>query len=260
MRAVIALLVLGSVAHAEAPSSGPEIIGARVGPSVVRLADIVHGEEVGHGSGFFVADGIVVTNHHVIEDISGDLVCVFADQRKVDVLGVIADDEAHDLALLRVRGTGYPTLPLADAATIHVGQRVIAVGSPLGFDQTVSSGIVSAVREGYPADLVKLDRDLENKRGPLLQHTAPIAPGSSGGPLVDDDGKVVGVNHSKFGGATELNFAAHVDALKGLLSKTKLDASPKRLGPDVRRNLFVSAGIALLLVVAFLLAARYKRI
>src|SRR5262249_59004023 len=106
----LALLVLPSAA-APAPASGDvNSVAERVGPAVVRLS-IMGGEEEGNGTGFFVReDGIVVTNHHVIEDVPEKLMAVLRDGRKLRVLGSLADDEAHDLALLRIEGRGYPAL------------------------------------------------------------------------------------------------------------------------------------------------------
>jgi S1-C subfamily serine protease len=235
-------------------------VAERIGPSIVRLSNVDRGEEAGHGSGFFVADGVIATNHHVIDAVDGDLRAVLRDGKKLTVLGSLADDEVHDLALVRVEGSGQPVLPLAPSDEIHVGERVIAVGSPLGFDQTVSIGIVSALRDDYPEEWKKHDPTLKGrgKAGPLVQHTASIAPGSSGSPLVDDQGRVVGVNHSRIEQA-DLFFAAHADALRALLAKTDLKAPPKPLGPNVRRNLLISGGAFALLALVWLLAFRRRK-
>ncbi len=146
---LVMALASASASASASPTDGLEAAATKVTASVVRLADYVSGEEVGHGSGFFVADGVVVTNHHVIEHVRGSMVAIFADGKKAKVLGMLADDETHDLALLRIDGSA-PPLVLAPGAELHVGQRAIAIGSPLGFDQTVSAGIVSAVRDGFP--------------------------------------------------------------------------------------------------------------
>jgi S1-C subfamily serine protease len=242
-------------ASARATEPGPEDVSKRVGPSVVRIADMVNGEESGQGTGFLVADGIVVTNHHVIAEVDGDLVAVFADGKRVRVLGKLADDEVHDLALLRIEGKGYPVLQLAPSSEVIIGERVTVVGSPLGFDQTVSSGIISAIRDSYPAEWKKRDAKLIDQLGPLIQHTAATAPGASGSPLVDDQSRVVGVHHSAFDG-TEIHFAAHVDALRALIVSTDLTRAPAPLGPNVRRNLLISAAVVGVIVLAWLITMR----
>lgn len=232
----------------------------QIGPSVVRLSVMAGDEEVGNGTGFFVrGDGVVVTNHHVIDGVPGRMEAVLRDGRKLAVAGVLADDEAHDLALVRVEGGGYPALPLAPPESIHVGERLTLVGSPFGFDQSASTGMLSALRADFPDEWKKREKAIGRKTtGPLVQHTVPMGPGASGSPLVDDEGRVVAVNHSGFDG-TDINFAAHVDALRDLLAHTNLDAKPKPLGPDVRRNLVISGGVFIALVALFLLASRARR-
>ncbi len=195
-----------------------------------------------------------MTNHHVVIHIEDELVASFAGGKQIRVLGVLADDPIHDLALLRVEGKGYPVLTLAPSAEVHVGQRVMAIGSPLGFDQTVSSGKISALLADYPADQKAANPDDGQgcERTAFVMHTAATAPGSSGGPLVDEQGRVVGVHHSAIPGA-EMNFAAHVDALRELIAKTDLNAKPKPLGPDIRGNLVLSGEIVALLILAWLI-------
>jgi S1-C subfamily serine protease len=241
----LALLVVAEAQAAESESRSIEAAAAKVSRSVVRISIRERDEELGNGSGFFIADGVIVTNHHVIDHAPRDTVAVLGDGSKLKVLGVLADDAVHDLAILRVDGNA-PALVLADSAEIRNAIRVIAVGSPLGFDQSVSSGIVSALRADYPEEWRKRDPDLKKRSGPLVQHTAAIAPGSSGSPLVDDDGRVVGVNHSGFVG-NQVNFAAHVDALRELVGKTDLHAKPQALGPSTTGNLLISLGVLPLL-------------
>ena len=234
-------------------------VGAQAGPAIVRLSELDDNDkESASGSGFLIReDGVVVTNHHVVADVDGHMVAVFKDGHKVDVVGVIADDEAHDLALVRIEGKGHPVLTLADDTDVKAGMVVIALGSPLGFDQSLSSGIVAAVRDDYPADWKDRDESLRKKAGPLVQHTAAIAHGSSGSPLLNELGLVVGVNHSSFDNT--LFFAAHVSALRAFIAKTDLTKKPRHLGPDVKRNLTISAAVFTLLLVAWFVAFRVPR-
>jgi S1-C subfamily serine protease len=258
----LTLLTIGILPSLRTPASAAELgaVGAQAGPAIVRLSELDNNDkESASGSGFLIReDGIVVTNHHVIDDVDGRMVAVFKDGHQVRVMGVLADDEAHDLALVRIEGKGHPVLPLAEEADIRNGMNVIALGSPLGFDQSLSTGIISALRDDYPADWKERDPKLKDKAGPLIQHTAPIAPGSSGSPLLNDAGQVVGVNHSGFGD-TSLFFAAHVTALRALVAKTDLSGKPRRLGPDVKRNLMISAGVFALLIAGWFLGFRMPR-
>jgi S1-C subfamily serine protease len=249
---VLAALAAAAVAEPAPPPADTKDLAGRIGPSVVNLTMVAGGEDVGNGTGFFVrADGVVVTNHHVIDHVPGTLVAVLRDGRRVPVVGVLADDEPHDLALVRVEGAGYPALPLAPTESVQPGERLTLVGSPFGFDQSVSTGIVSAVRADFPDEWKKRQRERGDlTTGPLVQHTVPMGPGASGSPLVDDLGRVAAVNHSGFEG-TDINFAAHVDALRALIAHTDLAARPRPLGPNVRRNLIISAVVFGALAILF---------
>lgn len=160
---------------------------------------------------------------------------------------------------MRIEGQPFPPLPLASAGDVHVGDQVLALGSPLGFDQSVSAGVVSAVRADYPSEW---KNGHKVKAGPLVQHTATLAPGSSGSPLVDKQGRVVGINHSLVGSeGANLYFAAHVSALHSLLAKTDLHASAKRIGSSVQSNLLISAAVfAALAALLFGVTRRDRRV
>jgi S1-C subfamily serine protease len=226
----------------------------RVAPAVVRLAATSYGRESGNGTGFLVReDGIVVTNHHVVDGVLGDLYAVFHDHRRVRVLGALALDEAHDLVILRIEGTGYRVLELATADAPVAGQRVHLIGSTLGLDQSVGVGVISAIRpDGFPEQMKQQHPLAATLLGPLVQHSATSAPGASGSPLLDDQGRVVGVHHSGFTG-TEVGFGAHVAALRSLLDRTNLSAAPTALRPSFARNLLVSAAVFAVLALPLLI-------
>src|SRR5918999_543796 len=141
----------------------------------------------GTGSGFVVtADGLIVTNQHVVDGATQVAVKIGTDgeQLPAEIVGV---DASHDLALLDVDAEDLPTLELGDSDAVEVGDDTYAIGNPYGLDHTLTTGVVSA-----------LDRDLQAPNGATIsgaiQTDAALNPGNSGGPLLDGDGNVIGVN------------------------------------------------------------------
>lgn len=197
-------------------SSGISLAQESVANLVKRSADAVvlivtsdsNGQETALGSGFFVsADGEIVTNFHVIEGAHSAVVKV-PSGAFFPVSGVLASDPDGDLAIIKVSGNNLPFLNLAVANKLSVGDHVVAIGSPLGLEETVSDGVVSAFRV-----------EAQDKR--RIHTTAPVSPGNSGGPLLDMRGVVVGVI-TRRGGSQEgenLNFAIPSDEVESLLSK-----------------------------------------
>jgi serine protease Do len=166
----------------------PADIAARGLPAVVtiRTAQSL-------GTGFVVrGDGWIATNLHVIA--GGPRVKVtLRNDREVDVVEILSASPEHDLALLRVDARGLPALPLGDSDALRPGDSIVAIGNPMGLEDTVSNGLVSARR--------KVDDGSE-----VLQISAPIAPGSSGGPIFNDRGEVIGVATAVLLGGQNLNF------------------------------------------------------
>lgn len=137
------------------------------------------GEETALGSGFLVSgDGEIVTNYHVIKEAHSAIVKL-SNGSFFPVSGVLATDSDKDLAVIKVKGRDLPFLRLGETDKVHVGDHVIAIGSPLGLEQTVSDGIVSALR------------DVASNQ--WIQTTAPVSHGNSGGPLLDMNDHVIGV-------------------------------------------------------------------
>jgi S1-C subfamily serine protease len=261
---VFLLLALATLASpARAQQAAPPDILTRVSRSVVRISLVDGAEERGNGTGFIVRkDGIVVTNHHVVEDEGSDFVAIFRDGTRRKVLGSLALDEEHDLALIRIEPGDYPVLDLAEGSGIKVGQHIFLIGSSSGLDQSLGTGIVAALRhDGFPEEWRKRYREAGRKivAGPILQHTASSSPGSSGSPIVDLQGKVVAVHHSGIYG-WPIYFGAHADALRALLARTDLEARPRPLGPDVARNLLISAAVLLTLGALFAAPALFARL
>lgn len=174
---------------------GPAVVGVVVG----RRAPPRHPEQEGAGSGVLIApDGYVFTNNHVV-DGARRLTATFTDGTQV-AARLVGRDPATDLAVIRAEASGLAYASLGDSATLRVGQLVIAVGNPLGFQSTVTTGVISA-----------LGRALRSREGRLIenvvQHTAPLNPGNSGGPLLDARGQVVGINTAIIMMAQGIGFA-----------------------------------------------------
>jgi serine protease Do len=167
----------------------------------------------GFGSGFILTDdGYIVTNAHVVDNAAA-ITIGMPDRREFDA-ELIGVDKRTDLALLKVDATGLPTLTLGDSDKLKVGQWVLAIGSPFGFEYTATQGIVSA-----------LSRSLPNENYvPFIQTDVAVNPGNSGGPLFDLDGNVVGVNsqiYSRSGGYMGLSFAIPVNVVQTVVEQLK---------------------------------------
>ena len=156
------------------------------------------------GTGFVVwPDGRVATNLHVIAG-AREATVLLNDGRKFDRVEVLAVDQAHDLAILRIPATGLVPLALGDSLAVKPGEHVVAIGHPMGMGNTVSDGLVSGVRKIDP-------------KHTLLQISAPISPGSSGGPIFNERAEVIGVATLYSAEGQNLNFGVPVAYLKPLL-------------------------------------------
>ncbi|MEQ8784956.1 MAG: trypsin-like peptidase domain-containing protein [Pirellulaceae bacterium] len=180
-----------------------------ISPAVIRVSGRNSGGGV--GSGFLVTpDGYAITNSHVAGGRER-LIAETDDGDRIDA-EVIGDDPATDLALLRLSATDLPYAEIGDSETLRVGQLVIAMGSPLGLQSTVSTGVVSAVGRSMRGQDGRL---IEN----VVQHAAPINPGNSGGPLVDSRGRVVGVNTAIIQFAQGIGFAVPSETVRWVLGE-----------------------------------------
>jgi 2-alkenal reductase len=184
----------------------------RVSPSVVHIAVMTDGPgEGGTGSGFVLdAEGHIVTNNHVVEDAER-IIVRFADDTSAEA-EVIGTDPDSDLAVIQVNVSSNLLRPveLGDSDALRVGQRAIAIGNPFGFEQTMTSGIVSALGR-----VVRQESGFSLPR--LIQTDAAINPGNSGGPLLDSRGRVIGVNtliFSRSGSNSGVGFAVPVNTVR----------------------------------------------
>jgi len=185
----------------------------RVGPAVVniRLAHAGRGEPHGAGSGVVIApDGYLLTNHHVVQG-AAHLSVTFTDGAAV-AAEVVGSDAPTDLAVLRAHSSGLPYAALGDSARLRAGQLVIAMGNPLGFESSVSTGVVSALGRSLRSQTGRL---IEN----IIQHAAPLNPGNSGGPLLDSRGAVVGINTAIIARAQGIGFAIPARTAQWVLSQ-----------------------------------------
>jgi serine protease Do len=181
----------------------------------------------GIGSGFIVsADGYVLTNAHVVADASE--VTVKLTDRREFVAKVIGVDKRSDVALIKIAATGLPTVRFGDSARLKPGQWVIAIGSPFGFANSVTAGVVSATA-----------RPLDENYVPFIQTDAAVNPGNSGGPLFNVDGEVIGINaqiYSRTGGYMGMSFAIPIDLALNVKNQllTKGKVSRSRIGVGVQ--------------------------
>jgi S1-C subfamily serine protease len=191
-----------------------------VSPAVIGLA-VSEGDRGGSGSGFLVtSDGFGLTNSHVVGS-HARLMATTADGDRLDVR-VIGDDPATDLALIRLAASDLPFAPLGNSDALRVGQLLVAMGSPLGFQSTVSTGIVSALNRTMRGEEGRL---IEN----IIQHSAPLNPGNSGGPLVDSRGRVVGVNTAIIAMAQGLGFAVPANTARWVIGELLSHGRVRRL-------------------------------
>ena len=183
-----------------------------------------------YGSGFIIsADGYVLTNHHVIEGM--DTVTVHLADRRELPAKLVGSDPATDVALLKVEARGLPVLAVGDSDAVKPGQWVVAIGSPFGFDHSVTAGIVSAL--GRPSV------DGSQRYVPFIQTDVAINRGNSGGPLLNTRGQVVGINSQIFsnsGGYMGVSFAIPIRTAMNAVEQLKATGTVQRgqLGVQVR--------------------------
>ncbi len=192
------------------------------------------------GSGFIISpDGYILTNSHVVKD-ADEIVVKFSDRREL-LAKVIGSDARTDVALLKVDAKDLPAVTIGDPSKLQVGEWVLAIGSPFGFEQSVTAGIVSAKGRSLPG----------GNYVPFIQTDVAINPGNSGGPLFNMEGKVVGINsqiYSRTGGFMGLSFSIPMDVVMNVVDqiKTTGKAAHGWLGvqiQDVTRELAESFGM-----------------
>ena len=198
------------------------------------------GEAQSLGSGFIISkDGYILTNHHVVKD-ADEIFVKFSDRREL-VAKLIGSDERTDVAVLKVEANDLPVVVIGDPNKLQVGEWVLAIGSPFGFEQSVTAGIVSAKGRSLPG----------GNYVPFIQTDVAINPGNSGGPLFNMEGQVVGINsqiYSRTGGFMGLSFSIPMDVVMNVVNQIKSNGKAAHgwLGvqiQDVTRELAESFGM-----------------
>lgn len=229
----------------------------KVGPSVVSV-DVERRfflgmvEEEGSGSGFaFTPDGFILTNSHVVHE-ADEIHVVCSDGRRIKA-DLVGDDPDTDLAVIRINASEMEAVELGDSRALQVGQLVIAIGNPLGFQHSVTAGVISALGRTLPAGTGQLLED-------VIQTDAALNPGNSGGPLVNSHGQVIGVNTAVIQSAQGLAFAVAVNTARFIAGKLIKDGRVRRgsigvvgqnvaLSPLVRRRYKLDGGGVLIVSV-----------
>ncbi len=192
------------------------------------------------GSGFIISkDGYIITNNHVVKD-ADEIIVRLHDRREFNA-EIIGRDERSDIALLKIAGEELPNLKLGDSSTLQVGEWVLAIGSPFGFDYSVTQGIISAMGRSLPNE----------NYVPFIQTDVAINPGNSGGPLFNLKGEVIGVNsqiYSRTGGYMGLSFAVPINVVTNVYHQLRDQGHVSRgwlgvLIQDITRELAESFGM-----------------
>ena len=200
---VLVFCTISTVSAQTAPQIAEKALAATV---YLEMQDS-NGLPLGFGSGFFVRDNLIATNYHVIEGAARGTAKLVGQFNTYTIEGVTATDKTNDLALLKVTVSGIKPLPLGNSSDVKIGETVYVAGNPRGLEGTFSDGIISSRRDKYTKE--------------RLQMTAPISPGSSGGPVLNSKGEVIGVSFMTLVGGQNLNFAIPSRYLTELLTESK---------------------------------------
>lgn len=169
---------------------------------------------LGSGSGFvFSSDGLIFTNSHVIAK-PGKILVTLLDGTEYPA-EIVGQDADTDVAILKIFGNGYSIAKIGSSQNLRIGQLVIAIGNPLGYQHSVSTGVLSGVGRTLRSQSNRL---IDN----VLQTDAPLNPGNSGGPLINTDGEVIGINTAIIRGAQGLSFAIDIDSARAVAEEVML--------------------------------------
>ena len=204
---IIPVIVLVFCTISRVPAqTAPQIAEKALAATVYLEMQDSNGVTLGFGSGFFVGDNLIATNYHVIEGAARGTAKLVGQFSTYTIEGVTATDKTNDLALLKVTMSGIKPLPLGNSSDVKIGETVYVAGNPKGLEGTFSNGIISSRRDPYTKE--------------RLQMTAPISPGSSGGPVLNSKGEVIGISFMTLVGGQNLNFAIPSRYLRELLTES----------------------------------------
>ena len=180
--------------------------------AVVKIDVIGKGKQqgklIGSGSGFvFSSDGLILTNHHVVR-LKGDIKVSLLDGSEFQA-ELVGQDPDSDVAIIKAYGSGYSVAKLGESDSLQIGQLVIAIGNPLGYQHSVSAGILSGKGRTMQTVNGHLMED-------ILQSDVQLNPGNSGGPLINSSGEVIGINTAIIYGANAISFAIAIDSVKAI--------------------------------------------
>ena len=224
----LTLLLFCGITVAKAQNS-QQIAKKALASTVLLLMEDAKGQPLTLGSGFFVRNNQVATNLHVVKGASRGYAKLVGQKTKYNIEGVTAIDAEHDLVILKISVPGAQTISLGDSDTVQVGLPIYAVGNPRGLEGTFSQGIISSIR--------KIGTDK------ILQITAPISPGSSGGPVLNDKGQVIGVSVATFRSGQNLNFAIPSNYLEKLMEQIgPVKPLPKEKPTGSKSSIFADLG------------------
>jgi S1-C subfamily serine protease len=211
VRLLLTTVLLGATTQVQArPQSASQPfdsaqITKKISPGVMLIKGTTSTGEI-LGTGFIISsDGKIATNLHVVESLQKGGV-QFASGEKFDSFSVLAFDARKDIAIIKIAGFDLPTVALGNSNNVQVGEPVLAMGSPLGLQGTVTTGVVSSVRDDPTGGGFK-----------VLQTDASVNPGNSGGPLINRQAEVIGIVTFKIRGGENLNFAIPINYLRGLV-------------------------------------------
>ena len=230
LKNLIFLIILNSYLITFSQST-TEIAKSAIESTVSIIALDKNSQPLGYGSGFIIEDELIATNVHVIEGSTSGYVLVNGQVKKYIIDGYYSIDKSNDLVILKVSGLKQKSMILSQGSIPEIGERIFAIGNPKGFNGTFSEGIISGVRN--------FDQNQ------VLQITAPISPGSSGGPVLNQKGEVVGIAFATYSQGQNLNFAIptqYLITLKNNLQPLKLISTLKKSvsslkTPNVKPNI-----------------------